>query len=168
MPNGTELSGGVAGIPLIKGTSFFRSLLNCRVWFRSLKLLRSEAVHLSGCVVTADPLHCQKEAAQIITQEKGGDYVLGVKANPPTVRTNTEKKLAGNTPLVPRLRPTGAGAKTDAGLRNKNAACSLALLRTTLLRPVLRCGWGPTKTSFERVAARPSQGLELLTKRSFP
>ena len=32
-------------------------------------------------------------------------------------------------------------------LRNKNAACALALLRTALLRPVLRCGWGPTKRS---------------------
>jgi predicted transposase YbfD/YdcC len=53
-------------------------------------------------------------------------------------------------------------------LRNKNAACALALLRTALLRPVLRCGWGPTKTVFERVAARPSHGLQLLAKHSFP
>lgn len=53
-------------------------------------------------------------------------------------------------------------------LRNKNAACALALLRTTLLRVVLRCGWGPTKTVFERVAARPSHGLDLLAKATFP
>ena len=53
-------------------------------------------------------------------------------------------------------------------LRNANAACVLALLRTTLLRPVLRCGWGSTPEVFERVAARPSQGLELLGRRSFP
>jgi hypothetical protein len=53
-------------------------------------------------------------------------------------------------------------------LRNKNAACALALLRTALLRPVLRGGWGTTREVFERVAARPSQGLELLAKRSFP
>lgn len=53
-------------------------------------------------------------------------------------------------------------------LRNKNAACALALLRTAWLRPVLRCAWGTTREVFERVAARPSQGLELLAKRSFP
>ena len=53
-------------------------------------------------------------------------------------------------------------------LRNPNAACALALLRTTLLRVVLRCGWGPTKEVFERVAARPGHGLDLLAKRSFP
>ena len=52
--------------------------------------------------------------------------------------------------------------------RNKNAECALALLRAALLRPVLRCGWGPTKTLLERFAARPSQGLELLAKRAFP
>jgi hypothetical protein len=53
-------------------------------------------------------------------------------------------------------------------LRNKNAACALALLRPALLRPVLRWGWGTTREIFERVAARPSHGLELLAKRSFP
>jgi hypothetical protein len=53
-------------------------------------------------------------------------------------------------------------------LRNQNAACALALLRTALLRPVLRCGWGTTKEIFERVAARPRHGLDLLAKRSFP
>ena len=52
-------------------------------------------------------------------------------------------------------------------LRSKNAACALALLRTALLRPVLRCGWGTTREVFERVAARPSHGLELLAKCSF-
>jgi hypothetical protein len=53
-------------------------------------------------------------------------------------------------------------------LRSPNAACALALLRTALLRPVLRCGWGTTKEVFERVAARPSQGLDLLRRRTFP
>jgi hypothetical protein len=75
------------------------------------KLLRSDAVNLLGCVVTADPLHCQKETAQIITQEKGGDYVLGVKDNQPTVRQNAQKKLAGVTPLLSRPNPTAAALK---------------------------------------------------------
>ena len=65
-------------------------------------LLRSESVHLVGCVVTADPLHCQTETAQILTQHKGGDYVLGLKDNQPTVRANAQTKLAGATPLLPR------------------------------------------------------------------
>jgi hypothetical protein len=75
------------------------------------QLLRTEAVNLLGCVVTADPLHCQTETAQIITQEKGGDFVLGVKDNQPTVRQNAQKKLAGATPLLPRPNPTAAASK---------------------------------------------------------
>ena len=75
------------------------------------KLLRSAAVNLLDCVVTADPLHCQTETAQLITQEKGGDYALGVKDNQPTVRQNAQKKLAGATPLLSRSSSTGAGSK---------------------------------------------------------
>jgi hypothetical protein len=75
------------------------------------QLLRSEAVNLLDCVVTADPLHCQKETAGIITQEKGGDFVLGVKDNQPTVRRNTENKLSGATPLLPRPNPAGAASR---------------------------------------------------------
>jgi hypothetical protein len=75
------------------------------------KLLRSDAVNLLGCVVTADPLHCQKETAQIITQEKGGDYVLGVKGNQLTVRQNAEKQLTGATPLLSRPNPAAAALK---------------------------------------------------------
>ena len=52
--------------------------------------------------------------------------------------------------------------------RNKNAACALALLRTTLLRPGRRCGWGRTREVFERAAAHPRHGLDLLATRSFP
>jgi hypothetical protein len=76
------------------------------------KLLRSDAVNLLGCVVTADPLHCQKETAQLITQEKGGDYVLGVKDNQPTVRQNAQRKLTGLTPLLPKPTPGMVGSKT--------------------------------------------------------
>lgn len=75
------------------------------------QLLRSDAVNLLGCVVTADPLHCQKETAQILTQEKGGNYVLGLKDNPPTVRQNAQNKLAAATPLLFRPNPTGAASK---------------------------------------------------------
>ena len=55
-------------------------------------------MNLLGCVLNADPLHCQKEAAQLITQEKCGDFMLGVQANQPTVQQNAEKKPAEATP----------------------------------------------------------------------
>ena len=46
--------------------------------------------------------------------------------------------------------------------------CAPALRRRALLRPVLRCSWSTTQEVFERVAARPGHGLDLLAKRSFP
>ncbi|NWG76067.1 MAG: ISAs1 family transposase, partial [Rubrivivax sp.] len=48
-------------------------------------LLADEQVLLTGAVVSADALHCQQHTAQIITQQKGGDYLLAVKANQPTL-----------------------------------------------------------------------------------
>lgn len=53
-------------------------------------------------------------------------------------------------------------------LRHAGAACALALLRTALLRPVLRCGWGTVPEVFERVSGRVSLGLLLLSRKSFP
>lgn len=53
-------------------------------------------------------------------------------------------------------------------LRHAGAACALALLRTALLRPVLRSGWGTVPEVFERVSGRVSHGLHLLSRKSFP
>lgn len=68
-------------------------------------LLRSQNVQVAGHVITADPLHCQQETAQIITQERGGNYAIGVKGNQPTVKKNATAKLAGRSPLLPGPKP---------------------------------------------------------------
>ncbi|MGH6921899.1 MAG: ISAs1 family transposase, partial [Geminicoccaceae bacterium] len=39
---------------------------------------------LDGCIVTADAMHCQKDTAQAIL-DRGGDYVLALKANQPVL-----------------------------------------------------------------------------------
>jgi predicted transposase YbfD/YdcC len=39
---------------------------------------------LDGCIVTADAMHCQSETARAIV-ERGGDYVLALKANQPAL-----------------------------------------------------------------------------------
>jgi len=53
-------------------------------------------------------------------------------------------------------------------LRNPNAACAVALLRTTLLLPALRSGRGSLPEVFEQVQADPDFGIRLLTRKSFP
>ncbi len=65
-------------------------------------LLSSDAVDLTGALVTADSLHCQDKTMQIITQCKGGDFLIQVKGNQPTALQVAEQKLAGVTPLLSR------------------------------------------------------------------
>jgi hypothetical protein len=52
-------------------------------------LLADPKVNLLNAVVTADPLHNKEATARVIV-EKGGDYLIGTKAN-------TSKRLAGAT-----------------------------------------------------------------------
>ncbi|HWD26105.1 MAG TPA: ISAs1 family transposase [Rhizomicrobium sp.] len=50
-------------------------------------------VALKGCIVTADALHCHAGMAKAIT-DKGGDYVLAVKANQPSLLADAKLALA--------------------------------------------------------------------------
>jgi hypothetical protein len=56
---------------------------------------------LDGQTVTADPLHCQKETARLIV-EKGGEYLLQIKGNQPTLLQYATTQTAGDTPLLSR------------------------------------------------------------------
>lgn len=64
---------------------------------------------LDGKLVTADALHCQREAARTIV-EKGGDYLLQVKANQP----NLLKKAEGMNSL--KDTPFLSTPKRDEGV----------------------------------------------------
>ena len=67
------------------------------------RLLASDAVNLRGAVITADSLHCQDQTAHSITREKGGDYILQVRANQPTLEKYAREQLAEASPLfLPR------------------------------------------------------------------
>lgn len=57
------------------------------------KLLRT-LPKLEGTLFTADALHCQQESARVITQELGGDYLLGLKGNQSGVLERAERLLA--------------------------------------------------------------------------
>ena len=51
------------------------------------------AMDLVGRLVSLDALHTQDETARVIVLEGGGDYVLTVKGNQPTLRANIEAKV---------------------------------------------------------------------------
>jgi hypothetical protein len=50
---------------------------------------------LEGKTVTADPLHCQKQTAQIIL-EKGGEYFLQIKGNQPSLLAHARARTGGS------------------------------------------------------------------------
>jgi predicted transposase YbfD/YdcC len=52
-----------------------------------------ELLQLKGCVVTGDALHCHREMAHAIVRQ-GGDYVLAVKNNQPSLRRDAKAAIA--------------------------------------------------------------------------
>src|SRR5450755_606299 len=50
-----------------------------------------DTIDLLGALVTADALHCQKDHAKYLVEQRGAHYLLTVKNNQPTLR----KQLAG-------------------------------------------------------------------------
>jgi predicted transposase YbfD/YdcC len=50
-------------------------------------------ISLEGCIVTADALYCRPDIASMITG-RGADYVLGLKANQPSILKLVEQRLA--------------------------------------------------------------------------
>lgn len=73
-----------------------------------LALLQREDVDLSGAVVTADALHCQKQTLHSIVT-KGGDYLVSLRDNQAKAAAYAAGLLAEQPPLFPPSpRPTDA------------------------------------------------------------
>ena len=65
------------------------------------QLLDSDSVSLLNTIIIADSLHTNHQNAQLIVQEKGGDYIAALKDNQPTLHQLAHKKLDGTPPLLP-------------------------------------------------------------------
>ena len=77
-------------------------------------LLASPQVSLLHATVTADSLHCQDQTAHIITHEKGGDFVLQIRDNQPTLHAQAQNQLAQVAPLFARTTPDTAGPSGES------------------------------------------------------
>ena len=56
------------------------------------KLLR-DLPQIEYALVTADPMHCQQESARVTTQERGWDYLFGLKENQSGILDRAERLL---------------------------------------------------------------------------
>lgn len=69
---------------------------------------------LDGKIVTADPLHCQRQHARRIV-EKGGEYLFQIKGNQPKLLQKAKNLAALNgTPFLPRRTSGTDGCKCGA------------------------------------------------------
>jgi hypothetical protein len=70
---------------------------------------------LDGKIITADPLHCQRKTARVIVA-KGGDYLLQIKANQPSLLKQAQGMDAlKDTPFLPKPTPDTDGSKSASG-----------------------------------------------------
>ena len=78
----------------------------------ALSLLESLPT-LEQKVVSADGLHCQKATARVIV-EKGGEYLLQIKANQPALLKQAEVAGAVSSPFLPRPTVDTVGLRSAA------------------------------------------------------
>lgn len=73
-----------------------------------------EMLDVTGCIITADAMSCQKEITKKLT-EKHADYVLGLKDNQPTLRREVQEyfeaasKEPQNYPAVKSVKTVDSG-----------------------------------------------------------
>jgi hypothetical protein len=85
-----------------------------RCEMKSAQRLLENGQPLDHQIITADALHAQRLTAQIIV-EKGGDYLLQVKGNQPTLQAHARRSLQ-QTPFFPH--------STNAAMDGANAVKS--------------------------------------------
>lgn len=78
----------------------------------SRALLRSEEVHLLESTLSLDALYANPENARLIVQEKGGDYLISLKENQPTLHAHATVQLAGAPFLPPSLKCAAANSSS--------------------------------------------------------
>lgn len=76
-------------------------------------MLAEESLNLEDTLVTADALHCQQDTARIIVG-RGGDYILSLKDNQPTIAAEAQRRLQDAAPLLSRTQRKATGGLSSA------------------------------------------------------
>ncbi|MGW3472860.1 ISAs1 family transposase [Saccharopolyspora sp. NPDC000995] len=75
---------------------------------------------ITNAVITADAMHCQRDTAQII-RDRGGHYILTVKANQPTLRKRVKSLPWKDIPSLSVTRERGHGRQDTRTLKAPNS-----------------------------------------------
>src|SRR5664279_1618342 len=84
-----------------------------------------DLLSLEGCIVTADALHCTRAFAAAV-RERGGDYVLAIKANRGRLFTAVTQQFA-------RSGKRSVAEQTDRSTHDRREARRAAVMRNTSL-----------------------------------
>jgi predicted transposase YbfD/YdcC len=107
-----------------------------------------DPLDLTGCVITADALHTQRDHAGYLVTDKKADYILVVKGNQPGLHTQLRKLPWKTVPVAASHRNRGHGREEQralqavtvtAGLAFPHAAQALRITRRT--RPLSGGRW---------------------------
>ena len=107
-----------------------------------------ELLNIEGCLVVADALNCQKETAKAII-ENGGDYLLSVKDNQPTLKADVASFIEDKE--TRDILATATTAEKNRGrveTRTAYVANDIGWLFDTDAWPSLTC-LGAINTQFE-------------------
>ena len=74
---------------------------------KAMRPLFADRESLAGTVVTGDAMHAQRDHAEFIVGELGGDYLVGVKSNQPTLERELETLEGGS--FLPPHETSGRG-----------------------------------------------------------
>src|SRR4029453_12446465 len=86
-----------------------------------------ELLSLEGCIVTADALHCHRAFAAAV-RERGGDYVLAIKANRGRLFTAVTQQFA-------RSGTRSTAEQLDRSTHDRREARRATVMRNTTLAP---------------------------------
>ena len=123
-----------------------------------------ETLDISGCVITADAMNCQKQTTSKIV-EQNADYVLGLKDDQPILRQDTEDYFFSAL-QAPKLYPSVSHTRTfekghgrieqreyylvtDIDWLDQNSAENMAIVRHIVLN-ILKIFPTPKKMSVSR------------------
>jgi len=84
-----------------------------------------DLLSLEGCIVTADALHCHRAFAAAV-RERGGDYVLAIKANRGRLFTAVTQQFA-------RSGTRSVAEQTDRSTHDRHEARRVTVMRNTSL-----------------------------------
>jgi predicted transposase YbfD/YdcC len=89
-----------------------------------------DLLSLEGCVVTADALHCHRNFAAAVL-DRGGDYVLAIKANRGPLFTAVERQFA-------RAGKRSVATQVESSSHDRREARRATIMRNTSLAAVHR------------------------------